>query len=65
MDEAPDDSDDLLHRDFDRYEGYWHGFTFIIFDSEDPGDQWIQSTRWVPVAVGDPEERGDHQDQPD
>jgi len=57
--------DDLLHRDFERYEGYWHGFTFIIFDSEDPGDQWIRSTRWVPVAVGDPEERRDPEDQPD
>ena len=57
VDEDPDDGDELANRDFSRYEGYWHGFTFIIFDSEEPDDQWIRSTYWVPVAVdGDPPE---------
>jgi len=64
VDDDTDVSASLLDRDFDRYEGYWHGFTFIIFDSEEPDGAWIQSTRWVPVATGDPEERGD-QRQPD
>ncbi|AGM11267.1 hypothetical protein HHTV1_11 [Haloarcula hispanica tailed virus 1] len=63
MDEDSSQEDNrLLDRDFERYEGYWHGFTFIIFDSEGPDGAWIQSTRWVPVAVGDPEERREHGD---
>lgn len=65
MEDDTEASDDLLHRDFEQYEGYWHGYTFIIFDGDDPAEQWIQSTKWVPVAVGDPEERRDHDDQPD
>jgi hypothetical protein len=57
--EDDDQETSLANRDFSRYEGYWHGFTFIIFDSEQPDDQWIRSTYWVPVAVDTdpPEER--------
>lgn len=50
------DPEDLPERDFARYEGYWHGFTFIIFDGENPDDGWIQSSYWVPVATEESEE---------
>jgi len=45
------DSDgcDLLERDFTRYEVYWHGFTLIIYDTQNP-EAWVRSTFYVPVA---------------
>jgi len=62
-DGGADRSDDPKDRDYSRYEGYWHGFTFIIFDSEDPDSGWIRSTYWVSVA-GSAGDRGhEHGDQ--
>lgn len=62
-DDGSDRSDDPNNRDYSRYEGYWHGFTFIIFDSEDPDSAWIRSTYWVPIA-GSAGDRGtEHGDQ--
>ena len=60
MEDDSDGSDggDPKHRDFDRYDGYWHGFTFIIFDSENPDGGWIRSTYWVAVAPPDGERDG-------
>jgi len=52
VDGSDDNQADLLHREYSRYEGYWHGFTFIIFDGENPSGAWIRSTRWVPVSLG-------------
>jgi hypothetical protein len=51
VEDDSDGSDELANRDFSRYKGYWHGFTFIIFDSKAPDGAWIRSTRWVPVAA--------------
>lgn len=40
------DGDDLVDRDFGQYWGYWHGFTFLIFDGDNP-EAWIRSSVWV------------------
>jgi hypothetical protein len=53
-----DNIEDLPDRDFSRYDGYWHGFTFIIFDSDGSDESWIRSTRWVEVAGVDPDPEG-------
>jgi len=54
--DAGNHDDDPKYRDFSRYEGYWHGFTFIIFDGESPDGAWIRSTRWHAVSLGEPRE---------
>jgi hypothetical protein len=59
------DTDDLADRDYDRYEGYWHGFTFIIFDGQQPDGRWIRSTYWVEVAGFDGDADAGSGDQPD
>ena len=64
MDED-DKPDDLPNRDYRRYEGYWHGFTFIIFDTDQPDGAWIRSSYWVPVAAPEAEDDGDTGEQPD
>jgi hypothetical protein len=51
VDPSDDNYPEPEEQDYSKYEGYWHGFTFIIFDSDSPDDAWIRSTYWVPVAV--------------
>lgn len=64
MDSEDDQPEDLPERDFSRYLGYWHGFTFIIFDEQNP-DQWIRSTYWVPVASDEDADQDRGEQQPD
>jgi hypothetical protein len=57
------DIDDLPDRDYERYDGYWHGFTFIIYDGDQPDGRWIRSTYWVEVTGFTDDAGGDPEDQ--
>lgn len=60
MDEDGAEDGDPPKQDFTRYYGYWHGFTFVIFDEQEP-EAWIRSTYWVDVATEEAEEGEDQQ----
>lgn len=58
-DDSP--AEPLPDRDFSQFFGYWHGFTFVIFDEQNP-EAWIRSTYWVEVA-GEGSDRVDPEDR--
>lgn len=52
--DGEDEPEEVKDRDFTRYFGIRHGFTYIILDEDEPG-AWIRSTWWEPIATGDSE----------